>query len=291
MSLQPNDPAAPRPAPYAEQFVPIDGLRLRVQDYGRAGEPPLLCLHGGAANAHWYDFVAAGFTPDHHVRALDFRGHGDSDWDRSPAPDYTYARHAADVHALTEALDLRDFILIGHSMGGMVASVYSATYPGRARALIVVDSNLVMTPQRIAAYQAVGSREGRAYADEEEFIAAYRVRPSGSTAAPEVLRHIARVSGRRFDDGRWRHKVDRKVYADRELVDRFALWDRIRIPALLMRAELSRRMSPEAVAEIRSRAPQVRLATVPDADHHITLDNPSGFVQAARAFLAQIDRG
>jgi pimeloyl-ACP methyl ester carboxylesterase len=289
MTSQPNM-QAPEPAPYTEQLVQVDGLRLRVQDYGRAGKPPVLCLHGGAANAHWYDFGAAGLTPDYHVRAVDFRGHGDSDWDRSARPDYTYARHAADIHALTERLDLRDFVLVGHSMGGMVASVYAASYPGRARALVVVDSNLVMTPERIAAYQTVGNREGRDYADEEEFVASYRVRPSGSTAAPAILRHIARMSGRRFEDGRWRHKVDRKVYANRELVDSFGLWDRIRIPALLMRAERSRRMTAEAIAEIRSRAPQVRLTTVPDADHHITLDNPAGFVDAARAFLASIDQ-
>lgn len=281
-------PPALQPAPYAEQFIPIAGLRLRVQDYGAAGKPPILCLHGGAANAHWYDFVAAGLAADNHVRAVDLRGHGDSDWDRSATPDYTYARQAADVDALAQALDLRDFVLIGHSMGGMIASVYAARYPGRVRALVIVDSNLVMTPERIAAYSVVGNREGREYASEEEFVANYRVRPGGSTAAPEVLRYIARHSGRRFEDGRWRHKVDRKVYANRELIDSFALWNDIRIPALLMKADRSGRMTQAAIDEIRSRAPQVEVATVPDSDHHVTLDNPAGFIEAARRFLATI---
>ena len=107
-----------RPAPYTDHYVDIAGLRLRVHDYGTAGKPPMLCLHGGAANAHWYDFVAQGFTTDYHVRAIDLRGHGDSQWDTSPTPNYAYQRHAADVHELAEKLDLRDFILIGQSMGG-----------------------------------------------------------------------------------------------------------------------------------------------------------------------------
>lgn len=276
------------PAPYGEYFVTVDTLRLHVQDYGIAGKPPILCVHGGAANAHWYDFAAQGLHPDYHVRALDLRGHGDSDWDRSAMPDYSYPRHAADIHELSKKLDLRDFVLIGHSMGGMVSIVYAATYPGRAKALIVVDSNLVMTPERIAGFRAVGNRQGRDYASEEDFIANYRVRPGDTTVAAPMLRHIAQRSGRRFDDGRWRHKVDRRVYANRELFDSLAPWDRIAIPSLLMKAANSTRMTPEAIAEVRSRAPQVQTALVADSDHHVTLDNPAGLVQAARKFLAGI---
>ena len=157
------------------------------------------------------------------------------------------------------------------------------------RALIVVDTTIPMTPERIAAYSAVGNREGREYASEAEFIANYRVRPGGSAAAPEILRHIARSSGRRCEDGLWRHKVDRKVYADRELVDSFPLWNRIRVPTLLMKGALSTRMAPHIIAEVKSRAPQVQVAEVANADHHVMLDNPEGFIRTAREFLAAID--
>ena len=287
-SVEPHAARALEPAPYAESFVTIEGLRLRIQDYGTAGKPPMLCVHGGAANAHWFDFVAHGFTADFHMRAVDLRGHGDSDWDSAEPPNYSYRRHAADIHELTETLGLRDFILVGHSMGGMISCVYASTYPGRAKALIVVDSNLVMSPERIAGFNAVGNRQGRDYATQEEFVANYRVRPGGTSAAPAPLRHIARQSGRRFDDGRWRHKVDRRVYANRELFDSFALWNNIRIPALLMKGGRSVRMSPEAIGEVKSRAPQVKTTVVPDADHHITLDNPEGYIRAAREFLDQL---
>jgi pimeloyl-ACP methyl ester carboxylesterase len=288
MPMPSESPSMPAPAPYTESWIEIAGLKLRLQDYGTAGRAPMLCLHGGAANAHWYDFVAQGFTPDHHVRALDFRGHGDSEWDPTDPPDYTYERHAADVHELTQKLELRDFVLIAHSMGGMISSVYAATYPGRLKALIVVDSNLTMTHERIANYREVGLREGRQYATEREFVDAYRVRPSGGTASKEIIHYIARRSGRRFDDGMWRHKVDRQVYANRQFLDSYALWDRIKVPTLLMKAELSGRMSPEALAEVTARAPQVKVATVPAAEHHITLDNPQGFIEAARTFLDRL---
>ena len=286
LPAEPNTQTAFEPAAYTESFVEIDGLQLHLQDYGTSGKPPMLCVHGGGANAHWYDFVAEGFNADYHVRAVDLRGHGDSEWHDSDPPNYNYTRHAADLHELTQKLDLRDFILIGHSMGGMVSSVYAATYPGRAKALIVVDSNLVMTPERIASFQAVADRPARDYATQEEFIATYRVRPGASTAPAAALRHLARHSGRRFDDGRWRHKVDRRTYANREPVDSYGLWNRIKIPALLMKAGNSVRMTPESIVEIKSRAPQVKTTVVPDADHHITLDNPGGFIRAAKDFLA-----
>ena len=49
MSDRSNVQPALEPAAYAEYFVEIDGIRLHIQDYGAAGKPPMLCLHGGAA--------------------------------------------------------------------------------------------------------------------------------------------------------------------------------------------------------------------------------------------------
>ncbi len=282
-SNRPDD--APEPAPYTSRFVEAGGLRLHYQDYGTAGKPAMLCLHGGAAHAHWFDFVAGAFTADYHVRALDQRGHGDSQWANPPS--YAYDRYAADLAEVVEKLDLRDFVLIGHSMGGTVSLEYASTYPGRVGKVIVVDSTLQMTPERVAALRDVGSRQGSNYATREEFIARYRLRPAGTSAAPEVLRHLAQNSARQFPDGTWRHKFDRNVYATRETTDGLPRWNHIRIPALLIKAERSQRISPQVYAEVKARCPQVELVEVPHSDHHLTLDNPFGFVQGVRAFLAR----
>ena len=78
------------------------------------------------------------------------------------------------------------------------------------------------------------------------------------------------------------------MYANREMVDSFPLWNKIKIPVLLMKGGRSARIDPPTVANVKSRAPQVEVAEVADSDHHITLDNPAGFVQAARAFLDKL---
>ncbi len=271
-------------APSVSRFVQAGSLKFHYLDYGTAGRAPMLCLHGGAANAHWFDFVAPGFTAGHHVRALDQCGHGDSAW--AQPPDYHYQRHAADLAAVVEKLDLRDFDLMGHSMGGLVSLVYAATYPGRVKSLIVIDSTLRATPERVAEFREVGARRGRRYATLDEFAANFRVRPAGTTtAAPEVIRYLGERSGRQDADGAWRHKFDRAVYAQRELFDIPPHWDKIGIPVLLVKGGLSKRITPEIAADIKSRCPQAELTEVPAADHHVTLDNPGGFVQVVRAFL------
>jgi pimeloyl-ACP methyl ester carboxylesterase len=272
-----------RPAPFTSRFLEAGSVRLHYLDYGSAGLTPMLCLHGGAVNAHWFDFVAAGFTARHHVRALDQRGHGDSAW--AEPPDYSYDRYAADVAELAEKLDLRDFVLVGHSMGGLVSLVYAATYPGRVKKIVIVDSTLVATADRVALLHQVGAREGRSYATHGDFVDNFRVRPAGTTAAPEILRHLAERSGRQGADGLWRHKFDRNVYSQRVLLDIPPHWNRIRIPALLVKGGRSDRISPQIVADAKARCPHVELVEVAGADHHVTLDNPGGFVAAVNAWL------
>jgi pimeloyl-ACP methyl ester carboxylesterase len=247
----------------------------------------MLCLHGGAVNAHWFDFVAGAFNADYHVRALDFRGHGDSAW--ADPPDYRYGRYAADVNEVVEKLDLRDFVLVGHSMGGLVSLVYAANYPGRARGMVVIDSTLRATQDRVKALHDIGNREGSSYASRDEFISRFKLRPEGTTAVPAIIRYLAERGGREGPDGRWRHKFDRNVYSKRELLDIMPHWDRIRIPALLVKGGLSNRISPDIQDEIKRRCPHVELVEVPGADHHVTLDNPPGFIEAVKPFLARLD--
>ena len=280
--LQPAQ-AAFRPAPFENRFIEANGIRLHYLDYGAAGLTPMLCLHGGAVNAHWFDFVAAGFAANYHVRALDQRGHGDSAW--AQPPDYGYERYAADVAEVVKKLDLRDFVIVGHSMGGLVSLVYVATYPGRVKKIVVVDSTLVATPDRVAALHQVGGREGKSYATRREFVDNFRVRPAGTTAAPEILRYLAERSGRQGADGLWRHKFDRNVYSKRVLLDIPPHWNRIGVPVLLVKGGRSDRVTPAIVADAKSRCPQVHLVEVPGADHHVTLDNPDGFVDTVNAWL------
>jgi len=274
----------PAPASYTSKFVEAGNLKLHYLDYGTEACTPMLCVHGGAAHAHWFDFVAPGFTSDYHVRALDLRGHGDSAWSDPPA--YSYADYAAEIAEVVEKLDLRDFVLVGHSMGGLISLVYAAEYPGRVSRLVIVDSRMHMSEESIARLRDMGTRPPRNYRTNDELIARYRLEPAGTMiAAPEVVRHVARYSGRKFPDGSWRHKFDRSLYAIFERLDAMPCWNDIEIPALLIKGEHSDRIDVEGLSQIRARSPRVELVEVPNSDHQIMLDNPDGFVEAVKAFF------
>ena len=275
-------PATPNPSAYTDHDVSIGALKLHYLDYGTRGKPPMLCIHGGAAHAHWFDFVAPGFTPDYHVRSLDLRGHGDSE--AVDPPQYTYADYAADIDKTVRALDLRDFVLMGHSMGGTVSLLYAATYPGRVKKLIVVDSTVYLSAERIGRLRDIGSRPGSDYASREEMVSKYKLRPGNPQATPEVVRYIAERSVKEVNGG-WRYKFDREVYATREIFDGTPLWSDIRIPALLVKGAMSERITPEVVTETKARCPHVVVMEVAHADHHVTLDNPQGFIEAVKPWL------
>src|SRR5207302_5040800 len=72
-----------------------------------------------------------------HLIAMDVRGHGESQWSREGA--YGYADQAADLAALADALVPEKFVLIGTSMGGIIAMAYAADHGARLRALVIND--------------------------------------------------------------------------------------------------------------------------------------------------------
>jgi pimeloyl-ACP methyl ester carboxylesterase len=172
-------------------------------------------------------------------------------------------------------------------MGGMISLLYAARHPGRVSKLIIVDSTMLMPMDRVIKMREFSARPGKSYATQDELIARYRLEPSESQlAAPEVVQRMATYSARQDSEGGWQHKADRRVYTNFEQVAGVPLWEKIKVPALVIKGGHSKRFGPEVLAEIRTRAPQVKSAEVPASDHHITLENPQGFVDVVRKFLS-----
>ena len=113
------EPAATASAEPTSRFFEASGIRLHYLDWG--GDPrrhTLILLHGGAAHAHWWDYVAPALNGSGRVLALDFRGHGRSEWARPPQ--YGLRDYVEDLRGLIDHLGTR-VILVGHSMGGAAA--------------------------------------------------------------------------------------------------------------------------------------------------------------------------
>src|ERR1700722_17927289 len=111
----PHDPAVR----YVSRQTVVRGLRFHFLEGGQADLPPVLLLHGGNQSAHSWDLISLHLSDHYHVFALDQRGHGDSEWSREV--DYSLEAKAADALAFIEDQGLGSPIIVGHSMGGMVA--------------------------------------------------------------------------------------------------------------------------------------------------------------------------
>jgi len=279
-----------QPVTGVSRFVSVGKLRLHYLDFGQSTNSPaadprpkMVCLHGGAAQAHWFDFVVEAFLSTYRVLSLDLRGHGDSDW--GPASDYSYRHYGDDVGRFIQTLEIGPVVLAGHSMGGMVSLVAAAEYPVEVGTLIVIDSMMQMSPERASTLRGIGQGKGRSFATREDYIAGFKIRPEGSSAEAEVVYHMACTSCRRFEDGQWRNKFDRNVYARRHPIDGYDYWARVKAPVLLVAGGNSDRITPQVRNRVRGVCPQVALVQVADSGHHVTLDNPIGYREAVSAYL------
>lgn len=113
-----------------------DGVELVYSAAGK-GEPALVFIHGGLANRGFYDGQLKAFAPRHRVIALDLPGHGESGSDRAK---WGLPEFGADVKAVIDAEKVRKVVIFGNSLGGPVAIEAGLLLPGRALAVVGVDT-------------------------------------------------------------------------------------------------------------------------------------------------------
>lgn len=262
------------------------GIELNCVDYGGAGRPPMLLVHGGSAHARWWDFAAPALVDRFHVLAMDQRGHGESPW----TDDWAYgSRHyAADLDAIIANWGLGAPVLVGHSMGGHSVLAYAVEHSERLRAMVVIDSTPVYPDHAVEQLRAIAGRPAPVYDSLDAAIGAFRTLPGETLAAPEVLRHVAALSFRRRDDGKWVHKMDRRTLIREPIQVKMADLARIRCPALLIKPTGSPLLTPGFMHKMAERMARGQVVMVDNSNHHVPIDNPAGLVAAMGPFLSEV---
>jgi pimeloyl-ACP methyl ester carboxylesterase len=103
------------------------------------GDPTLVLVHGWAMDHRLWDGQVPGLAAHHRVVTLDLAGHGESGVDRA---DWTMAAFGRDVHAVVQAIDAQQVILIGHSMSGPVVLEAARMLGQRVKGIVLVDTLL-----------------------------------------------------------------------------------------------------------------------------------------------------
>ena len=110
---------------------------LRVSDGGpTAGSLPIVFVHGLGGSIDLWEAQLSHLRPSRRAVALDFPGHGQS----TASDDYAIESFARDLEAVADKLELKRFVLAGHSLGGSVAGAFAAAHPERVAALLLVDA-------------------------------------------------------------------------------------------------------------------------------------------------------
>lgn len=266
----------------AERWLELPAGRFRV--LARDGDgAPVVFLHGLTATADVWGPTIARLPSSPPAFALDQRAHGHSP---KPPSGYTVREYVNDLLAACAALSLDRPHLVGHSMGGRVALVAAARHPEQFRSVAIVDigpeawrANWVETHEGL---DALPDR----YPSIDAAIEANSPRrlPAGPDAPhPEELRAIAAARFTIEPDGtaRWLadHDALKQVVQIQRSRDYWRDWERISIPALLVRGERSRELRPRIAEEMRRRNPRVRFEEVPGVGHNIPLLAPGALAR------------
>ena len=267
-----------------------DGVRLHYVDWGPTGSPPMLLLHGLRDSARSFDEFAAAMRGDHHVVALDSRGHGDSEWAGSGA--YRFEDLVSDVGATVDYLSAtrgRDLVLVGHSAGGRYAWAYAIEHPEVVRALVIVDIDPdpinPQTQRDFAAFDA----EPFVWDSLDPVIEKLRNRPMFAT--DDMVRRQAEAITRDHPAGGLVWKSDPLVMDEYERPDLWSSWSRIKCPTLIVRGRKSTLLTHETAVKMREALPknQVRLTELENAAHWLYQDTPEAFEATVRWFLAGLE--
>lgn len=269
--------------PFRQSTIEVDGCPINVMEWGDQGKPGLMFVHGGAAHAHWWSFLAPLFTHRYHVAALDLSGHGHSGHRE------TYS-HDIWAREILEACKAVDFVgppvVTGHSLGGLVTIQAAATYGDSLAGAVIVDS-----PVRRPDPESEEGTRGRAfrapgiYDDLKTALSHFHLIPRQPSGPDYIIDHVARHSLHRTPAG-WTWKFDHRLFDHISVPMREQLAS-VRCRVALLRGESSVVVPPDTadyMYELMGRVSPV--ISIPEAHHHLILDQPLAFVAALRTLLA-----
>jgi esterase len=278
----PMSEATPTTAVLAQpksERVTIGELQLHYLDWGNAGAPPLVCVHGYTGSADAFNGFARHFGDRFHIVALDVRGHGESAW--SPSGAYGYRDQAGDLAAFTDRLGLAQFTLLGTSMGGVIAMTYAMEHGQRLRALVLNDigPDTERGSQRIT--QMVGGRPDEFATLDDAMTYRREASPTVASRGAADQRELALGVLRQRPDGKWGWKLDPAYISQR--VERGApvrpnLWpalQQLACPALLVWGTDSDVLSEAQAQRMVETLPQGKLLAIPGVGHAPSLVEPA----------------
>ncbi len=284
--------------PTSNSFI-SQRLRLHYVDWGNPDAPKLILQHGGRDHGRSWDWVAQELAKDWHVIAPDLRGHGDSAW----APDGNYEMNAFvyDFAQLVHTLGQDEVTIVGHSLGGNIATRFVGLYPEMVRKFVNIEG-LGPSPKVRAEREAAGyasrfrkwiedrrKAAGRIPRRYTSIEAAYaRMKEENAFLTDEQARHLTIHGASRNEDGTWSWKFDPYLnvwpFDDVPEERTSELWKAITCPMLLLYGADSWATNPETDGRAKA-FKTARVVEFENAGHWLHHDQYDRFMVELRGFL------
>lgn len=262
--------------------VLVDGCDIAYRAWGGGDGVPVVLVHGGGANASWWDHVAPPLAADRRVIAVDLSGHGDS----GHRDAYDLLRWADEVLAASDHAGLVRPVVVGHSLGGLVA-LEMATRDVVPTLTVVVDSAITEAARREWQWmRRITAKPLVHYADRDELLGRFAPTPPDDANRTYVIEHIAACSITLAPEG-WRWKLDPGIFA-RPVSDALDL-ARVQGRVVVLQAERGTARTPFTEAELEILGPDTSVAVVPDSGHHVMVDQPEALIDLLRQQVSACD--
>jgi pimeloyl-ACP methyl ester carboxylesterase len=290
------------------EFVPIRHLRYHVRQWGTPDPQvaPLVMVHGWMDVSASFQFVIDAMQQDRWVIAPDWRGFGLTE---TPHTDnYWFPDYLADLDFLLDHyVGDRAIDLVGHSMGGHIATMYAGVRPERIAKLVNLEgfgmaaTRPAQAPGRYAKWMdelktlARGELDLKPYPNLEGV--AQRLMKTNPRLGSDKAHWLAQHWARANDQGEWRilgHAAHKLINAQLFKVDEIlAIYERITAPMLCVVASTDSLVQwwkdQYTLAEFKQRiasVPNLRHAVIEDAGHMLHHDQPAVLARLLEAFLS-----
>ena len=256
--------------------VTANGIQINVRERGH-GEPSLVFLHYWGGSSRSWEEVIAYLADQHRSIALDHRGWGESD---APAQGYGISDLANDAQSVIASLELKRYVIVGHSMGGKTAQLLASRRPAGLAGLVLVAPSpptptVVPEAQREAMFHAYDSRESVA-----------QTRDHVLTALPLTDAQKERV----IEDSLRGSAVAKRAWVTQALPEDIRVEARrINVPTLVLAGEKDIVDTPDRLREeLLPNIPGAQMQVLPRTGHLSPLETPEAVAQAIRQFVATL---
>lgn len=252
-----------------------DGVQLHYIERG-SGMKTVMLVHGWQVSSAVWNLVVDELAAKYRLIVVDLRGAGASN--AAPGP-YTVERHSEDLFDLVQHLELKNFVLVGHSMGGAVAQRFAIDHGDLLAGLILIApvpaSGVELSPEFQAFFRSAAGNRSQCEALWSNFV-----------AAP-------------FEPERMAMLLDSSMTVKPEAcLENFESWrqlrfaeevKRIKAPTLVIAPSADQPMTPDFLRErVGALIPNSRLTIIEETSHYPQLEQPQELVKIITGFVDEM---